>query len=361
MREEAESLVQPVDWGKVRPVIDQAMIELPEHDRTAILLRFFENRPFAEIGACLGLSENSARMRVERALDALHGLLGKRGLTSTAAGLGLALAGQAVSAVPAGLVSSIAGGALATTTTSGAILLFMSTTMMKVAGGVVIAGAIAGLVLQHRTAQNLRAEVDSLRAEAKSDARLRSDEERQLGSLKRENAELAELRSKVSDLTARLGRRSADAARAQTLSKAAVAPANEGRGTATSALHTAIWALNNGDPETLAHAIKIGSGPHAQLRDAFDQLPAAARSEFGTPEGLLASLMIGSSKQTTAIDVLGVDEDDADNVTVRAKFEASDGKISEGAYQLNRSGDGGWQWVVPPGMVKGFLSSLPAK
>jgi len=58
--------------GPAAPVIDEAMLELKEHDRTAVLLRFFENRTYAEIGTQLSLSENTARMRVDRALDTLR-------------------------------------------------------------------------------------------------------------------------------------------------------------------------------------------------------------------------------------------------------------------------------------------------
>ena len=54
------------------PLLDDAMHELKETDREAILLRYFENRPFAEVGAKLGLNENAARMRVERALEKLR-------------------------------------------------------------------------------------------------------------------------------------------------------------------------------------------------------------------------------------------------------------------------------------------------
>src|SRR5690349_23851869 len=50
-------------------------------DREAILLRFFEGRNFAEVGSQLRQNENTARMRVERALDKLHALLGRRGVT----------------------------------------------------------------------------------------------------------------------------------------------------------------------------------------------------------------------------------------------------------------------------------------
>jgi len=74
-----------LDWEKLRPVLDAAMHELKEADREAILLRYFENRQFAEVGAKLGLNENAARMRVERALEKLRTILGRCGVAATAA------------------------------------------------------------------------------------------------------------------------------------------------------------------------------------------------------------------------------------------------------------------------------------
>ena len=61
------------------------MHELKEADREAILLRYFENRPLAQVGEKLGLGENAARMRVERALEKMRGLLAKRGIAATEA------------------------------------------------------------------------------------------------------------------------------------------------------------------------------------------------------------------------------------------------------------------------------------
>src|SRR5262245_28215829 len=72
------------DWRHVQPVLDDAMHELGETDRTAVVLRFFEERSLKEIGLALGLNENAARMRVDRALEKLQALLAKRGITSTA-------------------------------------------------------------------------------------------------------------------------------------------------------------------------------------------------------------------------------------------------------------------------------------
>lgn len=108
------------DWEKVRPALDQVMSELSERDRDAIMLRFFDGRPFADIGARLQLTENSARMRVERALAKLHALLAMRGVTSTSSALAALLANQAAAVVPAGLAASVTGVALSGTAAAGA-------------------------------------------------------------------------------------------------------------------------------------------------------------------------------------------------------------------------------------------------
>lgn len=101
------------DWAQLRPVIDQVLLELNERDREAVLLRFFENRPFAEIAPRLRLSEKSARKRVERALDKLRAQLARHGMTSTTAALATALANQSGLAAPAGLAATVTGAALA--------------------------------------------------------------------------------------------------------------------------------------------------------------------------------------------------------------------------------------------------------
>jgi RNA polymerase sigma factor (sigma-70 family) len=66
------------EWAKLRPILDEVMDDLKETDRTAVLLRFFEQRSFADLGSVLKLSDDVARMRVDRALQKLHGLLARR-------------------------------------------------------------------------------------------------------------------------------------------------------------------------------------------------------------------------------------------------------------------------------------------
>ncbi|HZR16972.1 MAG TPA: sigma-70 family RNA polymerase sigma factor [Verrucomicrobiae bacterium] len=100
-------------WRQVRPVLDDTLHELGEIDRAAVVLRFFEDQSLQQVGMQLGLNENAARMRVERALRKLHDRLLKRGITSTRSALAAALVAGAIVSVPSGLAASIAAGAIA--------------------------------------------------------------------------------------------------------------------------------------------------------------------------------------------------------------------------------------------------------
>ncbi len=69
----------------VAPILDEAINQLEPDDRTAILLRFFEELEFRAVGERMGSNEDAARMRVTRALDKLHALMTHRGAAFSAA------------------------------------------------------------------------------------------------------------------------------------------------------------------------------------------------------------------------------------------------------------------------------------
>src|SRR5215471_9552444 len=48
-------------WESIAPVLDAALLTLRQRDRDAVLLRYFENKTLAEVGAALGVSEDAAR------------------------------------------------------------------------------------------------------------------------------------------------------------------------------------------------------------------------------------------------------------------------------------------------------------
>ena len=58
--------------GQVAPILDEAINRLGAADRTAVLLRFYEQLDFRLVGEALGTSEAAAQKRVTRALEKLH-------------------------------------------------------------------------------------------------------------------------------------------------------------------------------------------------------------------------------------------------------------------------------------------------
>ena len=187
--QEIEHQTSEPNWDELRPVLDELLTQMDECDRDAILLRFFDGRPFAEIGARFRLSENAARMRVERALEKLRVTLERRGVCSTTSALGLALASQAAAATPAGLATIVTGAALgggATGVVAGAAL-FMGMTKLQlgIAGAVGIAGA-AGFVSQLQRNDELRRELVAFQGQQAT-----------LTALRAENAQLARVAAEV--------------------------------------------------------------------------------------------------------------------------------------------------------------------
>lgn len=151
--------------GEIGAVIDDVLSELPESDREAIMRRFFNGESYAEVGAKLRVTENAARMRVERAMAKMRSLLEKRGISSTAAALGAALPTYASAQVPAGLVATITRVSVLTAAGgSGAVALigFMSTG--KIITGIVVAASLAGLVWQRSESRSAQSELATARA-----------------------------------------------------------------------------------------------------------------------------------------------------------------------------------------------------
>jgi RNA polymerase sigma factor (sigma-70 family) len=164
MREPIHETAPEANWDKLRPTLDEMMHELKKTDREAILLRYFENRQFAEVGAKLGLNENAARMRVERALEKLRAIFAKRGIT-TATALASVISANAVQIAPVGLVTTLT---TASITTAGIgtfpLLKIMTATKIKLGiSALVVAGAATALVVQHQAQTELRDQSESLR------------------------------------------------------------------------------------------------------------------------------------------------------------------------------------------------------
>src|ERR1700744_137706 len=88
-------------WKEMSPHLDEAMSHLGASDRDALVLRYFQNKSLAEVGAAMGLEERAAQKRVLRAVEKLRKFFAKRGLPLSAAAITAAIAGNSIQAAPA--------------------------------------------------------------------------------------------------------------------------------------------------------------------------------------------------------------------------------------------------------------------
>lgn len=135
---------------ELEPLLDEVMDLLPEKDREAVLLHFFEGHSFAEVGAALAIGPDAARMRVNRTLDRLRAALSQRGVTSTATALAGVLATQSAVAASTPTALVVAGQALsAAAAAGGASVIGSLITAAKISKATpwIAAAVTAGLVI----------------------------------------------------------------------------------------------------------------------------------------------------------------------------------------------------------------------
>jgi len=150
-------------WQQLAPVLDEAMHALRTADRDAVLLRYFENKSLADVGAALGVSEDAARVRVNRALDKLRALLAKQGIQFDAGAIAAAVTANAVSAAPAALAASITTAVL--TGTSLTLTTIAMTTLQKIAVTAALTVTIGGGLFAAKQAHDAQNEVRTLQAQ----------------------------------------------------------------------------------------------------------------------------------------------------------------------------------------------------
>ena len=153
--------IQEKTWQQIAPLLDAAMEKLGQKDHDAVVLRFFENKNFAEVGAALGASEDAAKMRVSRALEKLRKFFTKRGVSSTTEMIAGQISANSVQAAPVALAKSVtamaiakgAAASISTLTLVKEALKVMAWTKMKkavvVGIGVLIAVGVTTAIIAH--------------------------------------------------------------------------------------------------------------------------------------------------------------------------------------------------------------------
>jgi hypothetical protein len=147
-------------WESIEPHLDDAMSQLSEADRNAIFLRYFQRKSAQEMAQALGVSNEAAQKRVNRAIARLRDLFAERGISAGAGALVVLISSNAVQAAPAGLSFTISAAAFcgaslhtsATITT--AKVIFMTTLPKALIVSAVLALAGTGI---YQTQKHARA------------------------------------------------------------------------------------------------------------------------------------------------------------------------------------------------------------
>jgi uncharacterized protein (TIGR03435 family) len=142
-------------WPEIAPLLDEAMAHLSETDRNAIVLRYFDGKSLKQVGVALGLNEEAAKKRVNRALEKLRIFFTKRGVRSTTAILAGTISANSVQAAPVYLAKAASAAAMAKGAATGSstsplikgTLKLMAWTKLKVAAltgvGILLASGTA--------------------------------------------------------------------------------------------------------------------------------------------------------------------------------------------------------------------------
>ena len=330
-------------WGEIAPLVDAAIDRLGTSDRTAIMLRFFEQHDLRAVGAALGVTEDAAQKRVARALEKLRSLLARQGFTLSTTALATGLTADAVSAIPMSLAGSISAAALAGASVGGGttVTLLKLLTMTKLKISIVTALVVAGIatpvaflnkaqkeneLLQRENQQlaELRIEHDRLAAQVGQAEEVKSltDAQRselmrlrgEVGLLRRESQELAKLRME--------GRgKGADDQPNQFM--AADSWANVGTATPEAALQTFLWAAKHKDTNLVENLIRWKK---------HDSVP-----EFDGLGEIMRSLIPASARWVSGLDgirVVAQQADDAQTTRVRVEFASTEGKAETKELQF---------------------------
>jgi pectate lyase len=101
------------EWQTLLPFVDETLLRLRVADRNAVLLRYFENKSFKDVGHELNISEEAAKKRVARAVEKLRLIFSRKGITVSGTMLAGHFSTNAIQTAPAGLAGSATKTAMA--------------------------------------------------------------------------------------------------------------------------------------------------------------------------------------------------------------------------------------------------------
>ncbi len=386
----------PPEWDRLRPLLDEAMADLGDADRDAVLLRYFKNHSLREVGLALGVSDDAAQKRVSRAVERLREFFARRGVTVGAGGLVIVISANAVQSAPVGLAVAIstaavlAGTAVQTSTAIAATKVIAMTTLHKSLIGAALAVAVGTGIYETRKASRLR---DKLRTLEQQQAEQNAQFQRERGAAftqlaalgedyersKSNSSEMLKLRSEV----ARLGANQQEQANFRwSIARPDAAPTptstqpNEGElpkdswadvgfATPQSALRTRGWAVLNGNRERFKESVFITDGARKLMEDMLEKMiasaPEAEKKRFsqqilndnlGFEEALLLPMMAeNQAKGYTGYRILSQQAPSADEMILEVATGMASAPQKKETMKFRRFGSD-WKVLIDEGFIK---------
>jgi RNA polymerase sigma factor (sigma-70 family) len=112
MRNEATDNVISIEWSDIAPHLEEMVNKLRSSDREIVLLRFYEQKSFAEIAELIGISEEAARKRVSRSVETLRSMLSRRGVSMPVTALGALLVVETVTPAPPAVAAMVSANSI---------------------------------------------------------------------------------------------------------------------------------------------------------------------------------------------------------------------------------------------------------
>ncbi|MCX6956474.1 MAG: hypothetical protein NTV51_30445 [Verrucomicrobia bacterium] len=132
---------------------------------------------------------------------------------------------------------------------------------------------------------------------------------------------------------------------------------NGGRDTAATAIETVLWAATGGDVDVLSQGLAFTPTARTKADAWFAQLSDATKAQYGSPEKLIALMIAKDAAAVSGMQILGQKEVTPDDVGMRVRIGAENGKTKDDTFFLHRSGNG-WQLLLPDQAVEKFAKQL---
>ncbi len=234
------------------------------------------------------------------------------------------------------------------------------------------------LFLQHEAKAELQAEIAALRAdvlrlsERQKDAAGASRPQvtvavEEVNAANDQRTELAKLREELVALKkstqeiARVAQAAQSGAKGESTIPVALTPVgslkNAGRATVKAALETVFAAATGGDVDTLASSIMLTPQAEAKAAAWFAGLSDEARTQYGSPEKVVALMLAKDAAGVTGIQVLGQRDLSADTIGVRVRIGDEQGNTKEQGLAFQQTPDG-LKALIPDNVLERYAKQL---